>query len=1148
MKWNWISNAAYALMLTALAGCSNEFKFQKLEKLAQQERGCAITSCPAIEVPTKCEIVGMDFSNGCIQSCGTLKCPAAPGLPTDLALAQEDNSMKLSWKAVEGEDVTYTVHRRIRRGLAWETKDIEVVPPQLAIADLLENNEFGTDLVYTVEAKNPWNPGSVSAGKDWIAIAPVEFEKVEGRKGLIRVELKPTAGALKYEYRYGVGAFTKKAEKTEVVADLTDGIELGKSHQVQVAASNRYHTRFSSVRMAIPYGGFSVTSANGSDQKISATWAKLDGATSYRLSATSVATGTEKSTPINSSTTLTGVVSGLTNGDKYTVRVYAIVEGKEVQTENAIVVMPLGKAVLGSIESNAVRTMKVNFRTAKGGSRYEVSFTLKDSGTVQNLGSVVVNADVASDGAQLSATKGDIPGGKNIEVQVVSKNDFLGQESSNVLTAQTFEPIFPPALASGNAALGVTWQKVAGAEKYRVLSRAGATGAFAESGDLTAATYNLASLVNGTAYQVKIAAINTWGRIESTEATETPVGTFDILAIQASDSKADLTWAALQGASAYDVYVKGVKTPSDRDFLSASAYFPVNAEKKATSAGTTVSVTGLTNGYEYAFYVVAKVGDKTVQSVSTKNATPLGTPVINELVVSASRALEVRWNKVAGATEYIVEAKSASILQVSIRVEASATAVQTATLSNLVAGIDYTVTVTAKNSTGMTVSAPKTGRTIDTLEAPTLAAADKKITATWKRVEGAESYWVSYRLKNTDAYTERDVGQALTTELSGLVNNQEYEVRYKAVRSNGSLYSPSAYATPIGTFMLTKATPASAAVTVEWSALDGATGYDLYYRVKENPGIPIKYGTDSGSFVVFQSNIQTRSVKVTPLTNGVTYEFKVVGKVDAKSVDSINTLSAKPELIYCDPFSDTLAQKGRGLKGKIRYWNFTEKERQGQLETYMGLYPGTTEAEGTLFLNQLNVPTRRFDTGFPAASGTVLQNAANEDLIEWFGINLESKLTIAGNAANRSQTVTKKYQLAMISDDGSLVSIQENGTWRPLAKYAGGPPHFVCTTETVTLKSGGDNALPIRVNYYQGPRYHIALMMLWREVPDGQSLSDEWCSADGSPKLLSSYDGDSDWYVIQPDGKPSAAFQRILDLGWKVIPTENFLTDNPCAE
>ena len=138
-------------------------------------------------------------------------------------------------------------------------------------------------------------------------------------------------------------------------------------------------------------------------------------------------------------------------------------------------------------------------------------------------------------------------------------------------------------------------------------------------------------------------------------------------------------------------------------------------------------------------------------------------------------------------------------------------------------------------------------------------------------------------------------------------------------------------------------------------------------------------------------------------------------------------------------FGTTVVVPG-GLTGRI--YELPQDTRQ--LPNFEKLEP-----IGTIYTRQLFVPPREFTEGFPGVTSRV----------EWFAIDYTGRFYVADPGT---------YQFSLLSDDGSrlyidkkLVIDADGGGWlggKRAVKLDGGVHH-------------------IRVSYYQGPRYHLYLML-----------------------------------------------------------------------
>ena len=113
---------------------------------------------------------------------------------------------------------------------------------------------------------------------------------------------------------------------------------------------------------------------------------------------------------------------------------------------------------------------------------------------------------------------------------------------------------------------------------------------------------------------------------------------------------------------------------------------------------------------------------------------------------------------------------------------------------------------------------------------------------------------------------------------------------------------------------------------------------------------------------------------------------------------------------------------------------------------------------GAIYTRYLCVPARSFDEGFPGIT----------DRFEWFAIDYNGRFWV-------KQPGT--YRFALASDDGSILYIDgkrviQNDRLHPVIEKTG----------KVRLKEG---VHAIRVSYFQGPRFHVALVLRVASPGDG---------------------------------------------------------------
>lgn len=242
-----------------------------------------------------------------------------------------------------------------------------------------------------------------------------------------------------------------------------------------------------------------------------------------------------------------------------------------------------------------------------------------------------------------------------------------------------------------------------------------------------------------------------------------------------------------------------------------------------------------------------------------------------------------------------------------------------------------------------------------------------------------------------------------------------------------------------------------------------------------------------------------------------------------------------PKTTVCDPFDifnednyQPVSSIQMGLKGKM-YFLTSGMDRFQQVADI----PKGIDSQLDIFLKDVNVPTRMFDRGFPTASGSLLM-VNNEAVTEWFGLTLDSNLRLTeGDEPGL-------YQLALISDDGATLDIQQNEDWVRWVDADGTHSSRLACSE-LTLQLDRSSSVPIKLDYYQGPRTEIALMLMWRKVDSANEPLDKLCGATGQNLFFE--------YRNNPS-TPQPAYRELESRGWRPLAPENYGVGdedvNPC--
>lgn len=243
-----------------------------------------------------------------------------------------------------------------------------------------------------------------------------------------------------------------------------------------------------------------------------------------------------------------------------------------------------------------------------------------------------------------------------------------------------------------------------------------------------------------------------------------------------------------------------------------------------------------------------------------------------------------------------------------------------------------------------------------------------------------------------------------------------------------------------------------------------------------------------------------------------------------------------PERTVCDPFDSGVSAQDRGLVGNLLYLT-DDQPRYDNVEDYM---THGTPIPSTLYFDRLYVPTRAFDLGFYTQAGQIVLNQNDEAIYEYFALRLESQLMLAANES------PGWYQLAVLADDGAILEekLQDNSTKLLIDSDGNSPTRMGCSVKSIYMD--GNTKRHIILKYFQGPRYHIALTMLWRPLPSGEDpdapVDDIECGRFGNSRYFDS---------TQTPSQPQIKFYELLERGWKPLTNENYFfpaqATNPCA-
>ncbi|MBL7716776.1 MAG: hypothetical protein JNL01_15025 [Bdellovibrionales bacterium] len=260
---------------------------------------------------------------------------------------------------------------------------------------------------------------------------------------------------------------------------------------------------------------------------------------------------------------------------------------------------------------------------------------------------------------------------------------------------------------------------------------------------------------------------------------------------------------------------------------------------------------------------------------------------------------------------------------------------------------------------------------------------------------------------------------------------------------------------------------------------------------------------------------------------------------DSNSIALVDNMSFAPGgpndpgRVVCDPFesvSGPQASGDWGLAGTLYYLTAD----QPRYSTAMEYKQHGHQAPVSLFLNQLDVPTRRYDRAFYTQSGQLVTDVNGNAFYEYFGVEVDSQIQLAdGEAAGQ-------YQFAILSDDGAVIQMDTGSGMQTIVANDGvHPTRMACASAPVSIAAG--QKIPMKLNWYQGPRYHISMVLMMRPWNEADH-SDPECGQQGNSRYFDS--------SVSPS-VPTSTFNALLGRGWKVLHQDNYalpvaIDTNPC--
>lgn len=504
----------------------------------------------------------------------------------------------------------------------------------------------------------------------------------------------------------------------------------------------------------------------------------------------------------------------------YYYAVAAVIDGSRgiLNTENATAITYIAPPELLTA-ANGTECIKITWTPVDGALEYYIYKSSDYEGAVPEL-VTVVSADI------LTYTDEYVDCGETLNYFVRSHD---GEKLSNDSTAVKCTYLDAPVIKSiANAYTGVTfaWNKVKGAEGYRVYRKASGDSAWTYIETVSADTlkYTDTKATNGKRMYYTVRAESEYG-ISVYVAKNLIYVAAPQITTSNTNGGIQLKWAENPVADEYRVYRK-VKATDSWSYLTTVK--GTSYVDKTAKAGTTYRYTikansdGVYSSYNSSGWAVRRLTTPTLKAAS-----------------NGYGYVSVTWNKVAGATGYRVYRKMNNATSWTYLGDVTTTSYKD---KNVVNKGTYKYTVKAYYGSSMS-GYNSTGVSVKYITAPTLTVVNRtgNVTLTWDAVSGASSYYVYRKAGNATSWTN-----IATVSKPGYVdkkvsNKTTYTYTIKAYASKTtSGYNTSGWKTLyLDTPDVTSVKSSRSGITMKWGAVKGCTSYSVFRKDGNGPWVQI---------------------------------------------------------------------------------------------------------------------------------------------------------------------------------------------------------------------------------------------------------------------------------------------------------------------
>jgi fibronectin type 3 domain-containing protein len=662
---------------------------------------------------------------------------------------------------------------------------------------------------------------------------------VSGGTNALKVSWPAVAGASGYEVSYAAteeGIYTLLPLQTALSATI-NGLTVDTPYYVKVRAYRlvgtlKVYSGYSAIVSAKPLPLTpTLTGTSGGFDRVNLSWSAIAGAAGYELYRLDGDTYTLISDQTGLTFTDLELITGTTRS--YKVVAYAILSEVKIRSLDSTV---LNVTPIPSLATNLKASfidynlLSFDWTDVSGATGYEISFASTATGAASVIADVSVS-EFTRNGLTFNTT-----GYYRVRAYTtVSDIKVTGNWTSALAVKTALTAVTNPSAAyTAYNSIQINWSAVNGASGYEVWRSTGTSTTYALVKTQTTVGFLNTALVTNTRYNYKIRAYRLVGTtkvygaysgiVSSTPLPWAPNPT----ATSAAYNALKISWPAVAGANGYEVSYA----------TSEAGPFTVLPTTTLTSATITNLLTNST--YTVRVRAYRTVNYKKVYGAYSSfiTGTPIPSTPAPKVVSGGFDSLNLSWAAIAGATGYDVQWLNPATSTYETLIDTTALST---VHTGLVSGVAQSYRVYAYRLVGETKVYSNASTVITGTPLPSTVLGLKlsatnvsTLDFTWTSVLGASGYEVARSTTSTGVYTTLGSTETAAYQVTGLTFNTTSYLKVRAYTLVGDVKVYGAWTTAIsaktlpGTPTLTLSSPSYTSVQVDWAAVSGVTGYEVW--------------------------------------------------------------------------------------------------------------------------------------------------------------------------------------------------------------------------------------------------------------------------------------------------------------------------------